>query len=265
MASIHDPTEVYLEALLAGDTAALLSGFAGEPAVDDPLGGHVSGTADFERFATERRAWLAERMARSEPLRTTCNDHRTVFETLLHLRLPERAAELPVAVVGEHATAGRLRAIRVYHSLWPLFGTHRVRPALLPPDPTLQLTDAIAEYQHALAAGDAEAIVRTFEPDGYFREPAGGDYVFHGLGRLREFMGQLLGPGGIPLEHCTVTDDGVACAIEFNAVQFGQHRLAPQAGVAVYERGPGGRLHGARIYDDMNVEALASPGGPTHE
>ena len=265
MAPTHDPTEAYLEALLAGDIAALLSGFAGEPALDDPLAGRVSGTPDFERFAGERQAWLAERAARLEPVRTTRGNRRTVFEALLHLRLPERAVELPVAVVGEHATAGRLRAIRVYHSLWPLLGAHRVRAALLPPDSTLQLTDVIAEYQHALAAGDVEAIVRTFEPEGYFREPAGGDYVYHGLEQLRRFMAQLLGPGGIPLEHCTMTDDGVACAIEFNAVKFGPHPLVPQAGVAVYERGPSGRLCGARIYDDVNVEAYASSGGPADD
>ena len=70
-------------------------------------------------------------------------------------------------------------------------------------------------------------------------------------------MTHLLSSGGIRLEHCTVTDDGVACALEFNAVQFGPHPLEPQAGVAVYERGPSGRLHAARIYDDVNVEALA--------
>jgi len=263
MQATPDPTEAYLEALIVGDSARLLSGFAGEPVVDDPLGGRVRSTADFERFRSERQAWLAERAARVEPLRTTRNDQRTVFETLIHLRLPEDVIALPVAVVGEHATNQRVRAIRVYHSLWPLYGAHRVRAPLLPRDPTLHVTDVIAEYQEALATGDVETIVRAFEPDGYFREPAGGDYIFHGREKLHEFMGHLLGTGGIGLEHCTMTDDGVACAIEFNAVQFGPHRLEPQAGLAVYERGPGGRLHAARIYDDVNVEVLAQPGGPT--
>ncbi len=146
------------------------------------------------------------------------------------------------------------------------FARRASRPGGAPaPDPTLQLTDVVAEYQRALAAGDVEAIVCAFEPDGYLREPAGGDYIYHGLEHLHSFMTQLLGPGGIPLEHCTVTDDGVACAIEFNAVQFGPHRLVPQAGVAVYERGPSGRLCGARIYDDVYVEAYANPRGPTHD
>jgi hypothetical protein len=264
MVSNQDPTETYLQRLLAGDRVALLASFSGAPTIDDPFGGQVRSAADFERFAGERQAWLAERAARLEPLRTTRTDRRTVFEALLHLRLPERAAELPVGVVGEQATDGRLRAIRVYHSLWPLFGSHRVRPPLLPLDPTQHVTDVIAEYQQALATGDIEAIVGTFEPDGYFREPAGGEYIYHGREKLHEFMAHLLGTGGIRLEHCAVTDDGVACAIEFNAVQFGPQRLTPQAGMAVYERGPSGRLHAARIYDDVNVEALAGSGGTSH-
>jgi hypothetical protein len=260
MQETHDPTETYLEALLAGDAARLLSAFASEPVIDDPLGGRVRGLADFGRFSRERQAWLAERAARVEPLRTTNTDQRTVFEALLHLRLPDKAVALPVAVVGEHAAPGRVRAIRVYHSLWPLFGAHRVRPPLLKHDPTLAVADVVAEYQRALAVGDVAAIVGAFEPNGYFREPAGGDYVFRGRAELVEFMTHLLGSGGIRLEHCTVTDDGVACAIEFNAVQFGPHPLEPQAGVAVYERGPAGRLRAARVYDDVNVEALAGGG-----
>ena len=260
MQATHDPTETFLAALIAGASTLLLSGFAGEPVVDDPLGGRVRSAADLQRFSRERQAWLVERAARVESLRTTRNDQRTVFESLLHLRLPERDVALPVAVVGEHAADRRVQAIRVYHSLWPMYGAHRVRAPLLPRDPTLSVSDVVAEYQRALAIGDVEAIVSAFEPDGYFREPAGGDYFFHGREKLYEFMTHLLGSGGIGLEHCTVTDDGVACAIEFNAVQFGPHRLEPQAGVAVYERGPTGRLHAARIYDDVNVEALASPG-----
>jgi hypothetical protein len=74
-------------------------------------------------------------------------------------------------------------------------------------------------------------------------------------------MSTILGGGGIRFEHCTVTDDGVVAAIEFNAVQFGAHHPQPQAGLAVYERGPSGLLHAARIYDDVNVEALSRAAG----
>ena len=93
-------------------------------------------------------------------------------------------------------------------------------------------------------------------PRAYFREPSGEPYVHRGQAALRTFMAQILGAGGIGIEHATVTDDGTTCAIEFNAVRFGKHAMAPQAGLAIYERGPTGRLHAARIYDDVNVEVL---------
>jgi len=59
--------------------------------------------------------------------------------------------------------------------------------------------------------------------------------------------------GGIVLEHCTVTEDGVRTALEFNAVKWARVDLPHQAGVAVYERGPSGRIREARIYDDVQA------------
>ncbi len=267
MQAKRNPAETFLESLIAGDNAGIASAFAGEPMIDDPLGGAVRSGADLPRYIKERQAWLAERHARVEPLRTTHNDLRTVFESLLHLQPPGGSSSsemaqppgriaLPVAVVADHA-GERVSALRIYHSLWPLIGAHRVRAPLLPHDPSLSVSDVVGEYQRALATGDVAAIVDTFEPDGMFREPAGGEYIYQGRDKLLEFMAHLFAGGGIGLEHCTVTDDGVACAIEFNAVHFGAQRLTPQAGVAVYERGRTGRLHAARVYDDVNVEALA--------
>jgi hypothetical protein len=57
--------------------------------------------------------------------------------------------------------------------------------------------------------------------------------------------------GGILLEHCTVTEDGVRTALEFNAVRWGGKDLPPQAGIAVYERGTTGRIAHALVYDDV--------------
>jgi hypothetical protein len=149
-----------------------------------------------------------------------------------------------------------VRALRVYHSFWPLEGHHRVRAPLLPAASAALVVGAVADYQRALAAGDVDAIVATFEDDGYFREPSGEPWVHRGRAELHKFMTQILGAGGVGIEHASVTDDGKSCAIEFNAVRFGKHPITPQAGLAIYERGPTGRLHAARVYDDVNVEVL---------
>jgi hypothetical protein len=63
--------------------------------------------------------------------------------------------------------------------------------------------------------------------------------------------------GGIPLEHCTLTDDGGRCAMEYNCVRWGESDIVLQAGVAVYERGSGGLLSAARIYDDVEPPAVS--------
>jgi hypothetical protein len=253
-----NPTSTYLDILISGDCARLLSLFTASPHIDDPLGGSVRNLEEAEGFIRLRQRWLFERRASVDLIQTTRIERRTVCEHLLHLHLLDKEVALPVAVVSDHAALGRLDAIRVYHSLWPLFGEHRVRPPLLTRDPAIQLSDVIHEYQTALAKGDIPAIVAAFEPDGYFREPAGAQWIYQGHAKLTEFMTHLLSTGGIAIEHCTATDDGLACAIEFNAVRFGPHPLQPQAGVAVYQRGPSGLLHAARIYDDVNVEALAA-------
>jgi len=64
-----------------------------------------------------------------------------------------------------------------------------------------------------------------------------------------------LADGGIGLQHCAVTDDGVRCAVEYNAVRWGSHDLQPQAGLGVYERGADGLLAAVRIYDDVEAPA----------
>jgi hypothetical protein len=148
---------------------------------------------------------------------------------------------------------GKWTAVRIYHGLWPLLGKHRVRGPLIPADPALKMGDAIGSYHAALRAGDLNAMLALFDPDGYAREPSGGpDGFFRGAEGIRTFYGDLFASGaGIRLEHCTYTDDGMRGALEYQCTQWGRTPIAPQAGVAVYERGTPGKLKAARIYDDV--------------
>jgi hypothetical protein len=105
----------------------------------------------------------------------------------------------------------------------------------------------------ALAAGDVEATVAAFEPDGFVREPAGDAYTHRGLEELRALYPLFFSNGGgIPLEHCAATDDGRACALKYNVVAWGRTELPPEAGGGVYVRGDSGKLAIARIYDDTD-------------
>jgi hypothetical protein len=242
--------ERYYSILIGGQDR--LSGVVAR--VDDPRAGRVEGDRALDAFFQAGRAWLAERQARYETGPVTRGAGRTVAEGVLHLADAGRLIPLPVAVVEAGGAASERPALRVYHSLWPLYGRHTVRPPLLPSDPGLSLAPVMQAYQDALAAGDVEGILAAYEPDGCAREPSGAAYVHCGTNALRAFYSALFANGGgIPLEHCTATDDGTRCAVEYTVVRLGRSTVPPQAGIAVYERGPSGRLREARIYDDVDV------------
>ena len=117
--------------------------------------------------------------------------------------------------------------------------------------------DVVGDYQRALAAGHVDAVLATLEADAYVREPSGGEYVHRGHDELRALYERFFSNGGgVPLERCTITDDGRACALEYNVVRWGETDLLPQAGLAVYVRGDSGKLSCARIYDDAEPPVL---------
>jgi hypothetical protein len=243
----------YYDGLMAGEPDALVRSFADEPVLHDPVRGRIRGARAFEAFVTERKAWLARLNMSVDDVDRVVVGPRGFEEVVLHLDARTERLEVPVAIVADRRSDGRLEELRVYHSSWPLTSRHLHRLPLLQPDPELRASDVVAEYQRALSAGDVGAILATFEPDGYAREPGGRQYVHRGRDSLRAFYEQLFSnDGGIPLEHCALTDDGRVCALEYNIVRWGKTALRPEAGVAVYARGRSGKLAAARIYDDAD-------------
>jgi SnoaL-like domain len=243
----------YYDGLMAGEQDALVKSFAGEPVLHDPIRGRVKGVRAFEAFVTERTAWLAQRNVSVDDVDYMSTEPRGFEEVVLHLDSETARVDVPVAIVADRRPDGRLEELRIYHSHWPLTSRHVNRPPMLQRDPKLRASDVVAEYHRALSAGDVDAILATFEPDAYAREPAGGGHVHRGLDGLRAFYELLFSnDGGIPLEHCTLADDGRACVLEYNVVKWGRTELIPQAGVAVYVRGRSGKLAAARIYDDAD-------------
>jgi len=249
----------YYEGILAGEPDALVRSFAEQPRVEDPRAGHVEGAEELHAFVSEMTGWLRQRDAVVENVALTLTQSRTVEEVVLHLLGDdERRIDLHVAIVSDRNPDRTLKVLRVYHSMWPLTGIHNLRSPLLPEDPTLHAEGSPGDYQRALSEGDIEGVLGTFEPDGYAREPSGGAYLHRGVEGLREVYSHMFANGGgIPLEHCTLADDGVRCAIEYNCVRWGVTDIAPQAGVAVYERGNSGLLSAARIYDNVEPPAVS--------
>ena len=252
-------TVPYFDGLLAGDFDALVGSFAGEPQLHHPVRGRIRGVRAFETYVTETNAWLRQRNVSVENVEYVHAERHGFAEVVLHLAGETGRVGLPVAVVADSRSDGRIDELRIYYSSWPLTGRHLNRPPLLQPDPELRESGVVADYQRALSAGDVDAIVAVFEPDGYAREPSGGEFVHRGPAGLHAFYELLFSNGGgIPLEHCALIDDQRACALEYNVVRWGKDELPPEAGIAVYVRGQSGKLAAARIYDDVNPP-LGSP------
>jgi hypothetical protein len=246
-------TVPFFDGVLAGEVDALVGSFAGEPEVHDPVRGRIRGVRAFERYVSDIRAWLNGLGVSVENVEQVVAERHGFAEVVLHLDNEAGRVALPVAVVSDRRSDGRILELRMYFSSWPLTGRHVSRPPLLQPDPELRQPDVVADYQCALSAGDVTAVVAAFEPDGYTREAAGKEYVHTGSDGLRTFYELLLSnDGSIAVEQCTLIDDERSCALEGNIVRWGQTELPPQAGMTVFVRGQSGRLAAARLYNDVD-------------
>ena len=245
-----DPVGQYLAAIEHGDARALETVWPGEVVVFDPYAGDIRGHKQLQRFVRRSQAMLAEHHASTETVASTSTGGRAVVEYLAQLDHDGEQISWPVAVVAE-SPDDRSVVFRTYCSQWPVVGRRPVRAPILDAG-LVRPGDVVGRYQAALDAGDTNAIVKTFAPNGYVREPIGPRSFHRGTGALREFFASRFSAGGgIGLELCSVTDDGVRCAVEYNCVRWGNHDLAPQAGIAVFERGADGLLAAARLYDDV--------------
>ena len=247
-----DPVGRYFAAISDGDSRELEDVWPGEVVVYDPRAGEVRGHRQLRQFIRRNESWLAGLHASTTPVASTSAGGRAVVELLAHLDGDGPESGWPVAVVAE-SPDDRSVVFRTYCSQWPVDGRRHVRPPILGPGPA-EPGDVVGRYQAALAAGDVEAVVGTFAPDGYLREPVGTHGTHRGTEELRAFFRDCFGAGGgISLQQCAVTDDGVRCAVEYNCLAWGGQALPPQAGIAVYERGPDGLLAAVRVYDDVEA------------
>jgi ketosteroid isomerase-like protein len=247
-----DPVAQYFNALSTGDARTLETVWPGEVVVYDPRAGEVRGHRELRHYIGRNESWMIHRNARTETVASTVVGDRAVVELLAHLTHEGQELSWPVAVVAESPDE-RSVIFRTYCSQWPVDGRRHLRPPILEPGND-HPGDVVGRYQAAFEAGDTDAVVSTFEPEGYFQGPFGPRYTRRGAGELRSFFTDCFSAGGgVELQHCAVTDDGVRCALEFNCVRWGSHDLPPQAGMAVHERGPDGLLAAVRSYDDVEA------------
>jgi hypothetical protein len=246
-----DPVAQYCKLLRTGDTRALDTAWPGGVTIYDPLAGVIHGHRELKHFIHSNQSWLGAYDFRTEPVATTVAGGRAVVEMLAYLSGEGQQLAWPIAVVGE-SPDDQSMIFRTYCRRWPIAGKHHFRPAILAPG-DVHPGGIVGRYEAALGVGDEEAIIGTFEPDGYLREASSGpQYTYRGAAELRSYYDWMFSAGGgVGIEDCVVTDDGVRCALEFNCVRWGSEELSPQAGIGVFERGAGGLLAAVRFYDDI--------------
>jgi hypothetical protein len=240
-------SEVFLPALVSANVDQLSQRLGDRATVDDPMFGRFTGMPELARRLEIMASWLASRGAVFEKSAFTMGSDRDVTEGTLAL-----AAELPmrrpVALVAERRP-GREVELRVYYRARD-FGAPDAREhtnlsdeAIVPPP--------VASHLDALARGDVNAAVASFEEEGTLCDAAG---VLHtkidGGGSLRTHYESL---GSVKLLKNARADDGRTCAIECTMIRMRGERLAPRRGLAVYERGESGLLKRVRLYDDIEA------------
>ena len=250
IANRTDPVTLYLQALELGNARALETIWPGTIVIEDPRAGTIRGHRRLREFVRRNRTWLTGLHATTEHLASTSEGQKAVVELLAHLDDHGQTISWPIAVVAE-SPHDRSVLFRTYCSQWPVDGRHHVRPPILGPGEGI-LEGVVSQHLAALAAGDVEACVQTFAATGYVREPYGPNASHRGRQALDSYYSKCFSTGGgLELECCCITDDGTRCVVEYNLVRWGRHALAPQAGLAVFEREPDGLLSAVRIYDDV--------------
>jgi hypothetical protein len=252
-------SDVYFPALVSSQADQLVRRLGDRATVDDPIFGRTTGMPALARYLEEIAGWLAKHRGAFDKVAFVTGSDRDVTEGTLSLTFEGRAVKVPVAVVAERRP-GREVEIRLYYSTKPIKGTRAVRSPLLPQDDEVTVPLQVATQLDALSRGDLAAVMASFENGAILRDAAGRTHAKEDEGGpLRAYYEALCpsaGAGatgsGIEVLKGARADDGRICALEYTVVRVRGKNVAPQAGLAVYERGETGLLRAVRVYEDID-------------
>jgi hypothetical protein len=246
---LHEVIKNFYQLLLEGKTAVLSSIFGGEPLVDTSNAGLVQGTTAFKVFVTEQQALLKAHAATVEAGAFIVGENRLVGEVVVWLTKEGEKVDLPIALVAE-LSGEKVSVLRIYHSNYPITGGHAVRHPQIALAPNLALPYPVATYFEALDNSNRPALYSILTEKTYVREPSGNRYKHEGLAALDKFYEFPLSTQ-VPLLPCTMTFDGLNCAVEYIWEQVGAIKFTPQPGIAVFELAGTDKLAAVRVYDDI--------------
>jgi hypothetical protein len=241
----------YFDGLMTGDPDPLVESFAGEPEVHDAVRGRIKGERAFRAYVGEMSAWLRGHDVSVEDVDHVIGDRRGFEDVVLHFDRRNDAGGLPVAIVADRQPDGRIDELRLYYAGRPPAVRQPGRPPLLQPDPGLREPEAVSAYVRGFNAGDVDAVVAAFEPEGSVREATDDRHVHSGPAELRSYHERMLSDvDGVLIEPCTLVDDGRACALEYNLAPRAVPHLPAQAAACVFVLGQRGQVAALRVFDD---------------
>jgi hypothetical protein len=259
-------SEVYMAALVSAQTDQLVRRLGDRATVDDPIFGRTTGMPALARYLDEVATWMSKHEGAFQEVAFVTGSDRDVTEGILSLTFEGRRVKVPLAVVAERRPEREVE-MRLYYSTKPIKGTRAVRSPLLPQDDEVGVPVQVAAQLDALSRADIGAVLASFEDGAKLRDAAGETHVKTGDGGpLRAFYESLCGlsagkgsdigrtrGAGIEVLKGARADDGRICALEYTVVRVRGKNVAPQAGLAVYERGETGLLRAVRIYEDVDA------------
>lgn len=243
--SIPDAPEArFIAAAVSGDASAAIDCFVGEPAIDDPFTGALTGQQAIREYVQGLPEQLladelsvqftglakAERGSATEvDITRTRNGRHAIFHAVLVSDLD-----------GDQAAA-----IRIYYRRVGIDDTRSYRryPLLTEEREGNTLHPFVNEYVEVLKHRSTSELLEMFEDGASFGMWKGKDELRRVFDRMYTARTK-----GVILEHPNTFFDGTTTCIEFNSYRADGE--APHPGVALYEVGESGRLVSARPLDE---------------
>src|SRR5437764_1820962 len=110
----------YFDGLMTGELDPLIGSFAGEPELHHPVRGRIRGAPAFKAYFDEMQAMFRQRIASVEDVDRVHVERHGFEETVVHLDGDAGRVGLPVAIVADKDSDGRIDELRMYYSSWPL-------------------------------------------------------------------------------------------------------------------------------------------------
>jgi hypothetical protein len=260
-----------LEGLAEGSPDAVRSLFSGPADIDDPFAGrHIDG--GFEALV---RNWGPAKLATIKSMRlehSTIGANGRFCGAEFELQLDKQGAPIQLNVVAVIEFSGdQMLKTRLYYRRARVDGVQHVRNRILnEPQHMEPFLPALARYQKALSAGDANGQADAFTANGRLDGHGEATDLSKGLGMgiydgretIRKLLVQMFGiidkdaghtsqgQHGANIEKLNVFADGRTTIMEFNIIDPNHPTNRVHAGVAAYELGDDGLIKEARVYDE---------------